>query len=47
VGYTTPVFSDVDDQLLAVFKEIVEEFSSEEEEGKDSYLKKGKHFFFA
>jgi hypothetical protein len=46
VGYTTPMFSDVDDQLFAVFKSIVEDFSSDKEEGKDSYPEKGKHFFF-
>jgi hypothetical protein len=40
------MFSDVDDQLAAVFKAIVEDFSSDEEEGKDSYPEKGKHFFF-
>jgi hypothetical protein len=41
------MFSDVYDQLFAVFKAIVEEFSSDEEEGKDSYPEKGKRFFFA
>jgi hypothetical protein len=41
------MFSDVDDQLFAVFKSIVEDFSSDEEEGKYFYPEKGKRFFFA
>jgi hypothetical protein len=32
VGYTAPMFSDVDDELFAVFKSIVEDFYSDEEE---------------
>jgi hypothetical protein len=31
------MFSDVDDQLFIVFKAIVDDFSSDEEEGKDCY----------
>jgi hypothetical protein len=46
VEYATPMFSDVDNQLCVVFKTIVKDFSSDEEEGKDSYPQKDQCFFF-
>jgi hypothetical protein len=46
VGYNTPMSSNTNDNLCAVFKAIVEEFSSDEEEYVDSFHEKGKHFFY-
>jgi hypothetical protein len=40
------MFSNIDDQLFAVFKAIVEDFFSDEEEGKYSYPEKGKRLIF-
>jgi hypothetical protein len=44
VGYNTPMF-DTKYNLFAVFKSIVDEFSSDEDEF-DSFPEKGKHFFY-
>jgi hypothetical protein len=46
VGYNTPIFSETSEDLFEVFKSIVAEFSSDEEENVESYLEKGKHFFY-
>jgi hypothetical protein len=46
VGYNTPIFSETSEDLFEVFKSIVDEFSSDEEENLESYLEKGKHFLY-
>jgi hypothetical protein len=46
VGYKTPMFSDVDDQLFAALNAIVDDFSSDEEERKDCYPEKDKRLFY-
>jgi hypothetical protein len=43
VGYKTPMLSDTDDNLFAVFKTIVDEFSPEEEKRNETYPETGKH----
>jgi hypothetical protein len=46
VSSTTPMLSETDDNLFAVFKTIVDEFSPEEETLNETYPETGKHFFY-
>jgi hypothetical protein len=46
VGNNTPIFSETSEDLFEVFKSIVDEFSSDEEENLEPYTEKGKHFFY-
>jgi hypothetical protein len=44
-GYNIPIFSDTDEKLFSVFKSLVGDFSPDEEQAKETYSEKGKHFF--
>jgi hypothetical protein len=45
VSYKTPILLSVNDNLFDLFKQILDEFYSDEEERRDSYPEKGRHFF--
>jgi hypothetical protein len=40
------MFSDTDEKLFSVFKSPIDDFSSDEEQAKETYPEKGKHFFY-
>jgi hypothetical protein len=46
VGYNTPMLSKNDENLVAVFKKIVDEFSPEEYRPNETYPETGKYFFY-
>jgi hypothetical protein len=46
VGYNTPMFSDTDEKLFSVFKSLIDDFSSGEEQATETYPEKGKHLFY-
>jgi hypothetical protein len=46
VGYKTPILSETDDNLFAVFKTIVDELFPEGDGVKENYPETGKHIFF-
>jgi hypothetical protein len=46
VDYKTPTLSETDDNLFAVFKVIVDEFTPKEEKLNEIYPEKGKHLFY-
>jgi hypothetical protein len=46
VGYKTPILSETDDNIFAVFKTIVDELCPEADGVNEYYPETGKHFFF-
>jgi hypothetical protein len=45
-GYKTPILSETNDNIFAVFKTIVDELCTEADGVIENYPEKGKHFFF-